>query len=851
MYLIIVPDDHSVAWRASMAPRDGGDVTARPARSNSGGERHALDGVRVLDLSSGIAGGYCTMLIAGLGADVVKIEAPDGDPLRLLPPFAGEDTSTQSSLAFLHVSRGKRSAVLDHARDGDRDLFRSLAGHADLLVVDGSAAAELERWGTSPGELRQQRPALVVASLVGFGGPGPWAEWKATELTLAAASGLAFCTGEPDRSPLKSGGYLCSVAHGQTAAASALAALLAAKRSGSGSDVEVSGVEANADLLEMWALGSERDRPMPRQGRHHNSNYPFEVFPCRDGLVGVHVGPGPWLGFHELVGAELLLDPAFAGQPGMSAGPPGSRMAQRERIDPVIIDWLADIGKFDAYHAGQSKRFAFGYVATAEDLVRSPQLDERDFFVTIDHPHAPQARYPGPPFRLASGWRDARAPLHGEHTAEVSREAASLPAPGSPPRQPDGDAPQPADPARPLDGVRVLDLTQIWAGPRATKVLSDYGAEVVKVESRSRTDGTRGYARYLADNAAGRIGFEREHNRRGAFEQLHRGQRSITLDLRSETGARAFRELVAVSDVVIANFAYGVLARLGIAWPDLEPVNPRIVLISMTAFGDSGPERDYVGYGVTQEELSGIYGMTGYEDGEPLKSGTNIGDPMNGMHGAAAIIAALLERERTGRGQYIEFSQLESSIVFIGEAILDYTVNGRVTAPAGNTHPLWAPHGIYPARGVDQWLAIAPRGEEGWAGLTHVLEAPSLRDDPRFRTLADRLRHRAELDEALGRWTARRDKQELAEALQAAAVPASPVLTSIEVLQHQQYAQRSYAQVVEHPDGGAYQYFGPLWRIDGERPRIRGPAPLLGEHNEAVLATLTTLTKEEIATAGG
>ena len=178
-------------------------------------------------------------------------------------------------------------------------------------------------------------------------------------------------------------------------------------------------------------------------------------------------------------------------------------------------------------------------------------------------------------------------------------------------------------------------------------------------------------------------------------------------------------------------------------------------------------------------------------------------------------------------------------------------MNGRVTAPAGNTHPLWAPHGIYPARGVDQWLAIAPRGEEGWAGLTHVLEAPSLRDDPRFRTLADRLRHRAELDEALGRWTARRDKQELAEALQAAAVPASPVLTSIEVLQHQQYAQRSYAQVVEHPDGGAYQYFGPLWRIDGERPRIRGPAPLLGEHNEAVLATLTTLTKEEIATAGG
>jgi crotonobetainyl-CoA:carnitine CoA-transferase CaiB-like acyl-CoA transferase len=635
---------------------------------------------------------------------------------------------------------------------------------------------------------------------------------------------------------LKTGGYLCLVAQGQTAAVATLAALLDARRGGAGTDVEVAASDANAEMLGMWVGG--RDEALVRLGRRHQAIYPWHCYAVRDGWVGVHAGPSSWQQFVEMIGAPEL---------GEFALPAGRREA-RGRIDAAIERWLSSMSKVEAYHAGQARRFGFGYVATCEDLVRSPQLEARGFFRAIEHPAAPGGRYPGPPFRLQSGWRDARAPLLGEHSDEVSAERGWS---GGGSARPAGAAAPSPDTTRPLSGVRVLDLTQIWAGPRATMVLSDYGAEVIKVESRSRTDGTRGYPRYLADREAGRIANEREHNRRGAFEHLHRGERSITLDLRSEPGRAAFQRLVAVSDVVIANFAYGVMERLGSTWADLAPINPRIIVVSMTGFGDSGPERDYVGYGVSQEELSGIYSVTGYEGEEPLKSGTNIGDPMNGMHGAAAVIAALIERDRTGRGQYVELSQLESSVAFIGESILDFTVNGRVTRPAGSSDLLWAPHGMYPTRGEDQWVAMVARDDEEWSRLLTVLDRDELAADRRFERRNDRVAHHVELDAALGSLTATRERDELASALQAAGVPAAPVLTSSEVQHHPQYTATGFVQVATHPDGGEYRYFGPMWRINGVRPPLGGPAPLLGEHTAEVLEALTDLGAEEIAEITG
>ncbi len=795
-------------------------------------KRGPLAGLRLVDLTQGVAGPYASFLLAGLGMDVTKVEPADGDRTRSWPPFAGDSPGAERSLHFLHLNRAKRSVTLDAAVEADRDTLRALTQQADAVMTDGPVEGVLSAWGLDARALRGGRPALVLASLTGSGGARDREGWAGGELLTAALSGLASCTGEPDRAPLKPGGHICSVAHGQTAAVAVLAALLCVQRGGPGAEVTVDAVEACADLLEMWACGAYQETPMPRQGRHHNSNFPFEVYPARDGLVGVHAGPGPWSAFAEMIGRPDLDTPDLTTMPG--------RFARRAEIEEAILEWLGETGTMDAYHAGQARRFAFGYVATAADLLASPQLGARAFFQEMDHPQAGRLPYPGAPFRMPSGWRNERAPLLGEHTEEVRAESASR-----------SSAPEHAvaadlDARQPLAGLRVLDLTQIWAGPRATKVLADFGADVIKVEAPGRLDGTRGYPRYLADLAASRLESESEHNRRTQFEQLHRGQRSITLDLLSADGARAFRELVTRSDVVIANFAAGVVDRLGIAWERLQEVNPQVVLVSMTGFGDTGPERDYVGYGVTQEELCGIYRIIGYQDGEPLKSGSNVGDPMNGMHAAVAVLAALVERERTGHGQYVELSQLESAINFVGEVLLDYSSNGRIAGPVGNSHPAFAPHDIFPARGQDQWIAIAVETDAQWEALVEALGASDLAKDPALRSVEGRRASADVLGERIAALTRGLERDALAAALQARGVPAAPVLDSVEVLHGPALEHAGFAQSRPHPAGGDYRYFGPLWRVDGERPSLGAPAALLAEHQVAVLGALTSLDEDAI-----
>jgi crotonobetainyl-CoA:carnitine CoA-transferase CaiB-like acyl-CoA transferase len=808
---------------------------AQPPTPSSTTRQRALGGVTVVDTTQGVAGPYCSMLLAGLGADVIKLEPPAGDYVRQWPPYVDDAPGVERSIYFLHLNRAKRSVVLDPTSEADREQLAAIASTADVVMIDDGGGGG-PRWDLDLEALRADRPDLVVADLPLISSGAEPAGWRWNELIVAALSGLAACTGEADREPLKPGGQIASVAQGQTAATAIATALLAIRRGGAGSSIEIPAVESAADLLEMWACGAYQERPMPRMGREHNSNFPFEVHPALDGYVGVHAAPGPWSAVTELIGRPDLDRPELNN--------PAVRIEQRELVVSALEAWLAETGRIEAYHAAQAKRLAFGYVATAEDLLNSPQLNARDFFQAIDHPVAGSARYAGAPFRLSSGWVHGRAPLLGEHSSEVAEALGDLrsdhtPAPASESR-PD------ADPLAPLAGIRVLDLTQIWAGPRATKVLSDYGADVIKIEAPTRFDSTRAYPRFLADLESGRIDNESEHNHRAQFDQLHRAQRSITLDLRSASGATAFRELVAVSDVVIANFAAGVLDRLEISWPHLEAVNPRLVLISMPSFGDTGPERDYVAYGVTQEELAGLYGMTGYEDDGPLKTGSNVGDPMNGMHGAFAVASALVERERTGFGQYIEMSQLESSVQFIGETLVDYAVNGRINGPQGNTHPRWAPQGVYPATGDDQWIAITAEDDAQWQTIVEVLGVEALRDDPRFADEPARHEARMALDQELAAATASHDRFELARELQRRGVPAAPVLNSMEVQRHRWLTEPGYVQTLPHPSG-EYRYFGPIWRINGERPALRGPAPLLGEHQTEVLTALTSLSNDEAA----
>lgn len=411
-------------------------------------------------------------------------------------------------------------------------------------------------------------------------------------------------------------------------------------------------------------------------------------------------------------------------------------------------------------------------------------------------------------------------------------------------------------PRMPLEGLRVLDVTQIRAGPKAARWLADAGAEVIKVESVTRPDGRMraASAAVIAGMAAVGAGArysrpipestQRETNRSG-FDVLHRNKMGLSVNLRSEEGVAIFRALAAISDVVMDNFSQGVMERLGLGYDDLHKVNPAIIVLSMPAFGSDGPDKSYIGFGWAQEHLSGVTSMTGYEGGPPLRTGTVTPDPLNGVHAAGAIMSALLHRARTGEGQYIELSHWESMISLVGDWLMEYSYNGTVAERIGNRHPAWAPQGCYPCEGDDRWVALTVTSDEEWTALCGAIGRPELADDPRFAGVLERRANHDALDEIIAEWTRGRSCNEAMEALQGAGVPSGAVLDNREALSNSHAKARGQLPRLTHPDGVSHPYINSPWQFSRTPQGVRTPAPILGEHNEYLLGEVLGMPDDE------
>src|SRR5437867_4569894 len=298
----------------------------------------------------------------------------------------------------------------------------------------------------------------------------------------------------------------------------------------------------------------------------------------------------------------------------------------------------------------------------------------------------------------------------------------------------------------PLSGVRVADFTWVWAGPFCTLQLAHLGAEVIRVETATRLCVTRLLPPYPRDMEPG-------PNRSGYFNQYNQGKKSITLDLKRPEAVAVAKRLCAASDVVVENFAAGVMERMGLGYDALRALRPDLVMISLSGYGATGPDRDKVSYGPAQVPLSGLSSVTGYRGWLPMHVGISYGDPTGGLHGAVAILAALLHRARTGEGQYIDLSQWESSMTVLPEAIVSWTMNGVAPPRDGNRDPHMAPHGIFRAAGDDRWIAIAIEDDAAWARFVRCLGRPELADDARFATLVARKRHEDDLEALVTEWT--------------------------------------------------------------------------------------------------
>ena len=392
---------------------------------------------------------------------------------------------------------------------------------------------------------------------------------------------------------------------------------------------------------------------------------------------------------------------------------------------------------------------------------------------------------------------------------------------------------------RPLAGVRVLDFSWVWAGPFCTLQLAHMGADVIRVESASRLCTTRRIPPF-ADNVKG-------INRAGYFNQYNQNKRSITLNLRHPEGLAIAHDLVRRCDVVTENFSAGVVERLGLGYDTLSKLRPDLIMLSISGFGRSGPYQALAGYGPAVSALSGFVAATGYEHGAPELLGVSYADPSAGVLAAAAIVAALINRGRTGRGMYIDQSLLEPAIALVAEGLLEFAITGREPRRMGNRDPLMAPHNCYKCRGdVNQWVTIAVATEEEWRSLCQVIGNEHLADDPRFGSAAMRKRNEDALDEIITAWTSAHDRWDITRRLQAAGVCAFPSMSNKDLAHDPHLRQRGFLVAKEHPEVGQRIHVGVPWTVDGKPMEVTKAAPLLGADTDAVLSQLLGLQPDQI-----
>jgi crotonobetainyl-CoA:carnitine CoA-transferase CaiB-like acyl-CoA transferase len=387
----------------------------------------------------------------------------------------------------------------------------------------------------------------------------------------------------------------------------------------------------------------------------------------------------------------------------------------------------------------------------------------------------------------------------------------------------------------PLAGVRIADLTAVWAGPYATRLLADQGAEVVKVESPNNPDLLRALSMLPP-------GTPLAYNRAAYFNHNNRNKYGVALDLGTDAGRETFLRVVETTDVVIENFRADVLDKLGLGYDVLRARRPDVILVSMPGHGKTGPEAGYVAYGTNVEQLAGLVSITGYENDEPHKSGVSYGDPISGTAAAGAVMTALLYRRRTGRGQWIDLAQRETLTTLLGEYVVNYSQTGRVPGPTGNSHPAYAPHDVFPCANDDEWLAIAVRSDAEFAALCGVIGRPELAADARYADALSRHRNRADLHEPIAAWTRERGRYAAAEALQAVGVPAAPVESAAALVdENPQLRARGFMEEVTHRDAGTWRMDRPVWRFSDAPAHIRINAPRFAEHNDWVFRHLLGL----------
>ncbi|HME48052.1 CoA transferase [Mycobacterium sp.] len=776
----------------------------------------------VVDLSTGIAGGYCTRLLADGGAEVIKVEPPEGDPLRRWSASGAAIEPGGDGALFSFLASSKRSVTADPDDAGDAEFVNGLLAGADAVIWShGSGVAQHRSF--APARIHRDHPHLTVTSITPFGLDGPWRDRPATEFTLQAWSGgiMGIGRGSQDRAPVSVGGQVGDWLTGAYAAAATLISRIRCLDDGVGELVDLSMLESHIVGLTYYPvtyfemLGrpwrTERRRTVPG------------IAEAQDGLVALGCGTAQqWFDLCAMVGRPEWIDESS----------PLSITAQADERAPEIYDWIRDHTVDEIRELASAFRIPNAPVGNGANVVEMDHFQARGSFVTNPRDGF---RQPDHPYRLTPArLRPPQpAPRLGEHT---DRYRAARPAPRS--------APGGSSDRLPFSGLRILDMTTFWAGPSCTHVLAMLGGELIHLESTSRPDGTRLIAGVPVTE-------DRWWEKSPIFSALNGNKKSLTLDFQTGRGREILDRLIRTCDVIVENYTPRVMDQIGLDFATVLTLRPDAIMVRMPGFGLDGPWRDNPAFAYVIEDASGLSWLTGYPDETPYEP-YSVGDPNAGIHALNALLLALEHKRRTGRGVLVEAAMVDAALNIAAEQVIEYSAYGALLQRAGNRGPAAAPQNLYQTSEIDEfgradcWVAVAVATDEQWAGLRNAIGRPDWAMDPGLSTATGRRERHDLIDKHLAAWCRTRSGDDVVECLWAAGVPVGRVMQPHRQTELGQLAFRRFFEDVDHPVNPATPHSTLPMRFSRGPQRFHTRhAPLLGEHNRELLTGLG-LTDPEV-----
>jgi crotonobetainyl-CoA:carnitine CoA-transferase CaiB-like acyl-CoA transferase len=841
-----------------------------------------LDKLRVIEIADERAE-YTGLLLAGLGAEVVKIEPPEGNATRRIGPFLGDEPGLERSLFFWNYNRNKKSVVLDLREAPSRvHLLRLLEG-ADVLL-DSSCGALNEALGMDRAALNARFPALVTARITPFGDDGPWKDFKGSDLIHLALGGVTMnCGYDPDPNlqydtpPIAPQVWHAYHIAGEQLAIGAIAALIHRHRTGEGQDVSVAVHEAVSKNIELdimhWVM---RRVPLWRLTHRHAAetpNHSPNISHTKDGRWYIAHGQGmgardqknlvPLL---QKYGMQADLQPPAPETEPKARNVPGSTGSDETRahmvdvIQRFVRAWTyADMPWREAQDAG----LLWAPIRKPHENALDEHWLRRKSFAEVYHPEQGRSFcYPTSKWlSTATSWQvGRRAPLLGEDTQAVLKEANRQPiVPAQPRGEPNPKLSALHNKPFPLQGVRILDFAWFLASAGGTRFLAALGAESYKVEWKDNPD-TRLAAmapvggRQAREAATGPLPAVTDPDMGGNFHNKNAGKRGLSLNIRHPKGLQIAKDLVRLCDIVAEGFSPGVLQRLGLGYDVMKKIRPDVIYIQQSGMGAFGVYGRMRTVGPVAAAFSGQGDMSGLpEPAMPAGWGYSYLDWVGAYTYAQALLGALYHRERTGEGQMIDSSQCESGLFLAGTTILDWSGNGRVWQRYGNRSPYKpaAPHGAYRCTGTDRWIAIACFTEEEWQGLARVAGQEGWLKDRRFATLADRMAHQDALDALVEGWTRSQDAFECMMALQRAGVPAGVCQNAEDRCDRDpQLRHLQWLTEVTGTKIGRWPVYALPMKFTKTPAYIGGPidrgAPCYGEDNMWLLTELLGMTPSQV-----